>query len=207
MTEGNKFRLKKAGHDFMDITDHPDLGQHNSQRQRVKADLPSVGLSEQAKSSIKAMLIDLDDKHLRADIAKLSSFWNRNYRSTWGLLSSNWIYDQVQAVSKYNLRTFISRHNHALQIFSTSDHEMINTSVSKFHHEFLQNSIIARIEAVDQSVSDKDKELIILSAHQVNFPLVHPEFHDAYIYAIRTPSTTCSHSTAHQVQMTMDQDP
>ena len=98
MTEGDKLRLKKAGHDFMDITDHPDLGQRNSLRARVKTDLPSVGLTKETKSFTRAMMDDLDDKHLRADIAKLSSFWNRNYRSPWGLLSSNWIHDQVEAV-------------------------------------------------------------------------------------------------------------
>jgi hypothetical protein len=98
MTEGDKFRLKKAGYHFMDVTDHPDLGQRDSQRARVSAKLPSVGVSDQAQSSIKAMMIALDDKHLRADIAILSSFWNRCFRSVWGLLSSDWIHDHVKAV-------------------------------------------------------------------------------------------------------------
>jgi len=100
MTEGDKFRLKKAGYNFMDITDHPNLGQINAQKTLTNHFLlDSNPVDDQTKSSIKSMMMELDDKHLRADIAKLSSFWNRNYRSNWGLSSSNWIYDQVEAVS------------------------------------------------------------------------------------------------------------
>lgn len=97
MTEGDKLRLKKAGYAFMDITDHPDLGILNV---KTKTNIlsPSLRLHGSDETFVKAMMEDLDDTHLRADIAKLSSFWNRSYRSRWGLLSSNWIHDQAEAV-------------------------------------------------------------------------------------------------------------
>jgi leucyl aminopeptidase len=98
MTEGDKYRLKKAGYNFMDITDHPNLGQINSQRALTNGVSLNNPIDDKTKSSIKAMMQGLDDKHLKADIAKLSSFWNRSYKSHWGLSSSNWIYDQVEAV-------------------------------------------------------------------------------------------------------------
>jgi leucyl aminopeptidase len=98
MTEGDKYRLKKAGYNFMDITDHPNLGQINHQRGLANAVSLDNPIDDKTKSSIKAMMTGLDDKHLRADIAKLSSFWNRNYKSHWGLSSSDWIHDQVEAV-------------------------------------------------------------------------------------------------------------
>jgi leucyl aminopeptidase len=98
MTEGDKYRLKKTGYNFMDITDHPNLGQINRQRALTNAVSLNNPIDDKTKSSIKAMMTGLDDKHLRADIAKLSSFWNRSYKSHWGLSSSNWIYDQVEAV-------------------------------------------------------------------------------------------------------------
>lgn len=68
-----------------------------------------------------------------------------------------------------------------MQILSSADDEKIRTSVSKFHHKFLQNSIIARIESVDQSVGDK--ELIILSAHEVYLYPIDLLVHHTYIHA------------------------
>lgn len=41
------------------------------------------------------------------------------------------------------------------------------TSVKKFPHKFFQNSIIARIESTDDSIKSEDKEIIVISAHQV----------------------------------------
>lgn len=104
MTEGEKLRLKKNGYSFMDITEHPELEQLNVQSAAVNVVPLSVGVTEHTKSLINSMAGDLDDQHLRADLAKLSSFWNRNYRSPWGLLSSNWIFDQALAVSSLNAR-------------------------------------------------------------------------------------------------------
>ena len=67
----------------------------------------------------------------------------------------------------------------AIQILSTADHEKIRTSVTKFHHLFPQNSIIARIEAADQSI--EHKELIIVSAHEVHPQLIDRAVHNTYI--------------------------
>lgn len=80
----------------MDITDHQNLGKLNAQR--LHANFVSSTLTVNAKSAVEAMTADLDTEHLRKDIAHLSSFWNRNYRSPWGLASSNWIYQQVEQV-------------------------------------------------------------------------------------------------------------
>jgi leucyl aminopeptidase len=83
------------------VTDHPKLGQLNAQRIRTNS-LSSEALVVDAiapRNTVQRMLSEIDDAHLRTDIAKLSSFWNRNYRSPWGLASSNWVHDTVRDVS------------------------------------------------------------------------------------------------------------
>lgn len=107
MTEGDKLKLKKAGYTFMDITDHPDLGEINVRAPGAINISLSLRLSGEGKSSVKAMMKSLDDKHLRSDITKLSSFWNRSYRSAWGALSSNWIHDQVESVRLNVILSFL----------------------------------------------------------------------------------------------------
>ncbi|KZP19025.1 Zn-dependent exopeptidase [Athelia psychrophila] len=146
-SEGDKLRLKKDGVSFMDVTDNQRLGELNAQRLTTKSIQP-LQVLEERKLAVQSMFpADLDATHLKADIEKLSSFWNRSYRSQWGLLSSNWIYDQAEA------------------ILNTSNGGT-TTSIKKFHHKFPQNSIIARIESADSSVRAEDKEVIIVSAHQ-----------------------------------------
>ena len=98
MTEGDKLRLKQQGLEFMDITEHPSLGALNAQRPQRFVN-PEPKLSAQSSDAIRALLAgEITSDHLRADITKLSSFWNRSYRSNWGLLSSNWVFDHVSSV-------------------------------------------------------------------------------------------------------------
>ena len=100
VSEGDKLRLKKDGFGFMDVTDYQDLGEINAQRLITKAIKP-LQVNEERKLAVRSMFPDLDTTYLKEDITKLSSFWTRNYRSQWGLLSSNWIYDQVDAVCSF----------------------------------------------------------------------------------------------------------
>lgn len=82
----------------MDVTDHPNLGELNAERQRMKPRPESFQpASVNEVSKIKELIssLDLNDTHLREDIAKLTSFWNRSYKSPWGLLSSEWVYGKV----------------------------------------------------------------------------------------------------------------
>lgn len=104
-SEGEKLRLKKAGYSFMDITDHPDLGELNAQRLRTKAVSPTLSIN--AKSTVEAMTAELNTRHLREDIEELSAFWTRNYYTHWGLRSSNWIYERVEKVMSIVLVPFV----------------------------------------------------------------------------------------------------
>ena len=104
VTEGDKLRLKKAGKDFIDVTDHPHLGQLNAQRIRTSSIHGSLLTNDiTPKAFIREMFDDkIDDSHLRRDIANLTSFWNRSYRSSYGLKSSNWVYDTVSEVCEFH---------------------------------------------------------------------------------------------------------
>ena len=98
MTEGDKLRLKQQGLEFMDITEHPTLGALNAQRPQRFVN-PEPKLLAQSSDAVRALLAgEITTDHMRADITKLSSFWTRSYRSNWGLLSSNWVYDHVSSV-------------------------------------------------------------------------------------------------------------
>lgn len=149
MTEGDKLRLKRAGRSFMDITEHTDLGALNAQRpsQLHSSRALSPMLPPSDKERLRAAMEVLDEQNLRDDIATLSSFWNRNYRSEWGRKSSHWIFKHVQGILNV-----------------TNADSKLRTSVRKFPHKFPQSSIIARIEAVDDDA--EDKHLIIVGAHQ-----------------------------------------
>lgn len=145
MTEGDKLRLKRAGRAFMDVTDHADLGALNALRPYQPRTLRSV-LPDSQAGVLRAAMDVLDDGHLRADIAVLSAFWNRGWRSEWGRRSSDWVYAHVQ------------------EILANGTSSSLRTSVRKFAHDFPQTSTIARLEAADDDT--EDKELIIIGAHQ-----------------------------------------
>ncbi|KAL1706508.1 hypothetical protein EV121DRAFT_278776 [Schizophyllum commune] len=148
MTEGDKLRLKQQGLEFMDITEHPSLGTLNAQRPQRFVN-PEPKLSAQSSDAVRALLTgEITTDHMRADITKLSSFWNRSYRSNWGLLSSNWVFDHVSS------------------IIAANPSDKTRTSVTKFPHKFVQNSVVLRLDATDDSTPDEEKELVIVGAHQ-----------------------------------------
>ncbi|KAH7105994.1 Zn-dependent exopeptidase [Auriculariales sp. MPI-PUGE-AT-0066] len=145
MTEGDKLRLKKAGYYFADITETPNLGQLNAQRpsQLYSAPLLST-MTDSGRKDIRRMFTGLGDKHLRADIEKLTSFWNRNAYSNWGKLSSEWVLEHVKGI--------------------VSGASKLNTDVRQFAHKFPQSSVIAHLEGADDETANKT--LVIIGAHQ-----------------------------------------
>jgi leucyl aminopeptidase len=90
------------------------LGKLNAAR-KLKASASSqftYASSVTPKQSVKALMENLDDKHLRADIAKLTSFWNRSYKSPYGLASSEWLYSHVESVGflRFSFHFMLIRH-------------------------------------------------------------------------------------------------
>ncbi len=117
ITEGDKYWLRLQGVKFMDVTDHSRLGSLNQLRQEFvpsrkidyKTSLPTHPFNV---DYIQRTFDSLNTTDLKLDIAKLSSFWNRNYRSPWGLASSNWIYESAENVSAVS-RLTIQNDSHA----------------------------------------------------------------------------------------------
>jgi len=146
MTEADKLRLKRAGKDFEDLTETPDLGKLNAQRASQLYDKPPVSkLSAEDKEDVRRIWEGITDKHLRADIEKLTSFWNRNAYSNWGKLSSEWV------------------QGHVTEILAGAT-KKVKTTVTAFPHSFPQSSVIAHIEAAGDDTAEK--KLVIIGAHQ-----------------------------------------
>lgn len=158
MTEGDKLRLRASGYEFMDITDHPNLGALRRAR-AVALDLSPVDLLNLPSSSpeisidalreIARLTSDLDDAHLRQDIANLTSFWTRSYRSPWGARSSDWLHGYVTEIVK-------------------AASPSVNVTIRRFQHAFPQKSLTVRIEgAAEKYRAPNDTQLIIIiGAHQ-----------------------------------------
>jgi hypothetical protein len=114
ITEGEKYLLRLEGVKFMDITEQPNLGRVNAlrsgfaERKHISGEIElpthisNVGF-------IQSMYDALNATQAKEDIKKLSSFWTRNYRSPWGLASSNWIYHTVSEVRWFPERCLISQ--------------------------------------------------------------------------------------------------
>ncbi|KAH8796015.1 hypothetical protein DL96DRAFT_1094137, partial [Flagelloscypha sp. PMI_526] len=75
-----------------------------------------------------------------------------------GPASSNWIFDYVS------------------QPVSTHGIAAVNYTVSKFSHEFPQNSIIVRLESASSKIPSSERELVIISAHQDSLNYKYPFF-------------------------------
>jgi len=122
MTEGDKLRLKQAGLAFMDVTDFEDI---EVDRSFVSAEKSWPEIQRQDKVNKVISLLSVDA--MREDLVTLTSFYNRFYRSDYGVKSSRWIFDQV------------------LQIVASAP-PSTRLSIETFTHSFPQSSIIARFE-------------------------------------------------------------
>ncbi|KAI4521650.1 Zn-dependent exopeptidase [Schizophyllum commune Loenen D] len=143
MTEGDKLRLRAEGHDFMDITDHQDLGfvRRALPPTQLPAALPEISID--ALGEIVRLTDDLTDyTQMQDDLANLTSFWTRSYRSLWGARSSDWLYGYVGDIVK-------------------AADPSVNITIRRFAHSFPQKSLVFRLES-----AANDPKLIILGAHQ-----------------------------------------
>ncbi|KAI5828256.1 Zn-dependent exopeptidase [Schizophyllum commune Tattone D] len=149
MTEGDKLRLRAEGFDFMDITDHQDLG--SIRRALPPTQLPSAlpEISVDALGEIVRLTDDLTDyTQMQDDLANLTSFWTRSYRSLWGARSSDWLYGYVGDIVK-------------------AADPSVNITIRRFTHSFPQKSLVVRLEsAADDAHYAEDPRLIIIGAHQ-----------------------------------------
>ncbi|KAH8798014.1 Zn-dependent exopeptidase [Flagelloscypha sp. PMI_526] len=160
VTEADKLDLLQSNIGFFDITEHPNF---------TRQTLPGISFdcphgpsgffeSESLPFSLLAEELESVILNLHNDLLQLTSFWTRNYKSIWGLKSSDWI------------------HDHVLQLLQKHASSNISFSVRKISHNFPQNTIIARIEANTTVSPSPQREIIVLSAHQDSLNYKYPFF-------------------------------
>lgn len=119
-TEDEKLELKKAGINFMDITDNELLGSHNLAHFQRTINYPVKTAFEDV---VKPMLAKLDKKNMKENLEKFTNFKTRFYLSDYGRESSEWLLSRVNSTAG----------------------KSPTLHLAPFPHHWPQSSIIARI--------------------------------------------------------------
>ncbi|TFK55290.1 Zn-dependent exopeptidase [Heliocybe sulcata] len=150
LTEGDKLRLHRQGLKFTDITETRNLGQKNKVKVQAATEFPEISYG----TKIRDVISHLSAHDMRDNLEKLTSFFNRFYKSENGGASSHWLYLQVLTY-----------------IIAKAD-PTIPLSIRKFTHSFPQSSIIARFEP--RYPSSNKTAAVIIGAHQDSANYLHP---------------------------------
>ncbi|CAO1624021.1 unnamed protein product [Parajaminaea phylloscopi] len=146
--------LRWRGINFVDVTDHQDLGVTVFQDSPTQlaalgsSPFPS-GLSHQ--SEVAKIHAVISEEGPRKDIKEFTSFSNRYYKSSSGKASQQWLLHRIEAlVAQYRRQD--------------------DVDVLEFPHPWGQNSIIVRLKASDA----KANGTIVLGCHQDSVNLLLP---------------------------------
>ncbi|KAH6638675.1 peptidase family M28 [Truncatella angustata] len=150
MTNGDKMRLRRKEHKFMDVTDYQDMYTEQLGALSGKAKLPDL----RHHRLIKPLFPQISTQRMHDVLKHLTSYYNRYYGGVTGEHSAQWLHDHVaEIIAESPFHTHIS-----LEFFT---------------HVFPQPSIIARFEP---KVRNWTHPLTILGAHQDSanylFPLL-----------------------------------
>ncbi|RFU74952.1 leucyl aminopeptidase [Trichoderma arundinaceum] len=144
VTEEDKWELRRAGQNFMDITDTQELGSLQLHT-RGSVEFPNK-LVKQKEVGKLAGHLSKDEMH--KNLEKLTSFHTRYYKSDYGRQSSEWVLEKVNQIIKD----------------AGADHAV---SANPFPHSWPQSSVIARIPG-------KTNTTVIIGAHQDSINLWLP---------------------------------
>jgi bacterial leucyl aminopeptidase len=126
---------------FMDITDHPDLGDlAEATRARVSG-IPNAALDS---DHIKKALKHINVSRMKQRLEAFTGFKNRYYKSKTGVESALWL--------KTTIESLIEAHG-------------IDASVTEFQHSWNQPSLIVRFNANDNGLGDA-APMVIVGSHQ-----------------------------------------
>ncbi|KAF2199209.1 leucine aminopeptidase 1 [Delitschia confertaspora ATCC 74209] len=146
ITEDEKWRLRRQGINFFDISHTPDLGARNRE-----VGIKSVSFPDKPShnESVVPLLKKLEKKNMHKHLEKFTSFHTRYYKSHYGVESSAWLLSQV---------------NSTLVEAGATDY---GASVKAFPHPWGQSSIIATIPG-------KSDKTVVIGAHQDSINLFLP---------------------------------
>lgn len=146
ITEDEKWELRRAGHQFMDITEHGDLG---SSRALLPRSTPVFPKKPLLQSDVKPLLGNLSKSNLEEHLEKFTSFHTRYYKSDYGRQSSEWLLQTVQ------------------ETIQEAGADEYGVKAEHFTHPWGQNSIIATIPG-------KSEDTVVIGAHQDSINLWLP---------------------------------
>ncbi|KAI1248546.1 Leucine aminopeptidase 1 [Eutypa lata] len=146
ITEDEKWELRRAGHQFMDITEHGDLG---SSRALLPRSTPVFPKKPLLQSDVKPLLGNLSKSNLEEHLEKFTSFHTRYYKSDYGRQSSEWLLQTVQ------------------ETIQEAGADAYGVKAEHFTHPWGQNSIIATIPG-------KSEDTVVIGAHQDSINLWLP---------------------------------
>ncbi|KAI1429928.1 Zn-dependent exopeptidase [Xylaria sp. FL1777] len=137
VTEDEKWELRRAGKQFMDITDHGDLGTLRASSRSTVVFPKKVKLQDE----IKPLLANLSKTPMQQHLEKFTSFHTRYYKSDYGRQSSEWLLQTVQDTIK------------------EAGADKYGVKAEHFKHSWGQHSIIATIPG-------KSSSTVVIGAHQ-----------------------------------------
>jgi leucyl aminopeptidase len=141
-TEDEMIELKKAKINFFDVTETYEL-----EKSLPKIKAPAVTYPAPShQTAVKQLISTLSTSNMQSNLATLTAFNNRYYKSQTGVDSSNWILN--------TLNTIASGHS--------------GVTASQFKHSWVQSSVIAKIPGKSAG------PVTILGAHQDSINLNNP---------------------------------
>ncbi|KAL6950061.1 hypothetical protein ACO0QE_000731 [Hanseniaspora vineae] len=168
--ELKKFELKKRGINFMDVTKYHSedtsilkRGLFSKTKENLDVHVYEYPETLTKTETLNELFSKINTTNIYGTVAHLSSFYTRYYKSQYGLDSSNWLYNEIE--------TIVS------QLKSTTSTEEYGKliSLSRFKHDFLQNSIVLRINGKDFKDADSfSNNSIIIGSHQDSLNLLFP---------------------------------
>ncbi|RMZ81402.1 hypothetical protein DV738_g2286, partial [Chaetothyriales sp. CBS 135597] len=146
--EEEKWELKRNGINFFDITDTGHTFPHVPFSQQASVSYPPKPVYN---ASVQPLLETIEQKNMRQNLEKFTSFHTRYYKSDYGIQSAEWLFGQVS------------------DIITGAGADKHGVTVSKFPHPWGQFSIIAHIPG-------KSNSTVVIGAHQDSINLFLPSF-------------------------------
>jgi len=137
-------KLYDQNTNFMDITDTPNLEQGEARRSSGTDAIPAIPTTVSQQAIVKPMIERTNTELMKSALKTLTEFNNRYYKAATGEQSSNWLFGRIkELVDEYN------KDNH------------LKVVVTQVKHDWLQQSIVARIEG-----KQGNEETVIIGGHQ-----------------------------------------
>ncbi|KAG0336383.1 Leucine aminopeptidase 1 [Podila humilis] len=138
-SEAERLQMFRNKINYMDITDHQDLG--TSFKPFAKSPLPKAAVHQK---KVARYVDQLSTANMEIALKKFTSFNTRYYKSETGFESAKWLYKQLS------------------DLIEETDGDS-DISIRKFDHAWKQFSIIVRFEGKNETLSNSP---VIVGAHQ-----------------------------------------